>query len=289
MSSLLWYICLSVIGVGTAAFTIFKKKHIYKISTLIVFYLFATSITWFGEFTVLGIFNSYAYKPGIFSDPWAENLAGHLLLNSTIWPGAATLMAAYSLGYAWFPLIIAFFIFAEGLFLKLGIYDQHWWRYYMSVIIVSVFLVVAKKWFAKIINLRHRLPRTIIFYFVAFVIIHFPVPLLLLFGKQYYSLDFVNNIFGNLYWASTIFIYTYQIIETFFLVYFVCILDKWFWKLVPFFIAIAGQSILAKMNILIFQDGWNLLYALLIYVMSLAVFMLIEKYTLKPSDRQLIK
>lgn len=151
MSSLFWYICLAIIGVGIAVFSIYKKRHTYKIATLVVFYLFAASITWIGEFIALGIFNgyAYAYKPGLFTDPWAENLTGHLLLNSTIWPGAATLMVAYSLGYGWFPLITAPFIVAEYLFVELGIYEQHWWKYYMSVIIVVSFLTISRKWFTK--------------------------------------------------------------------------------------------------------------------------------------------
>lgn len=65
MLNLFWYICLPIISVGYVAYTIYKKKNTYKVSTLLVFYLFTASLTWIGEFTVLGLFDSYAYKTGL--------------------------------------------------------------------------------------------------------------------------------------------------------------------------------------------------------------------------------
>ncbi|HYF82504.1 MAG TPA: hypothetical protein VEB00_05705 [Clostridia bacterium] len=282
MSSLFWYICLTVIGVGIAAFAIYTKRHAFKISTLAVFYLFTASVTWIGEFTVLGIFDSYAYKPGISTDPWAENLVGHLFLNVSMFPAAALLMVTYSLGYLGVSLITAAFILIEYLFVKLGIYEHHWWKYYMSGINTVVFLVIVTKWFAKIKHAQYNIPRLFTFYFVGFLIIHTPAPLLLLLGKQYYSLGLIDKIVGNMYRSSIIFIFSYHLIEIAFLVFFVCVLDKWYWKLVPFIIAIVGQRILAKMNILIFMEGWKLIYTIIIYTVCLAAFILIEKHTLKP-------
>lgn len=281
MSNLMWYICLGIISLIPAIFVIYKKRHAYKIYTLVVFYIFALCITWIGEFTVLGLFDSYAYKTGLINDKWADNLTGHLILNDTMYPAAATIVVACSLSYGWILLIIAYFIFAEYLFVAMGLYEQHWWNYYMSVITVIVFLIVCKKWFYKMLHMKSRVTRATIYYFVGFFIIHLPIPLLLLAGKQYYSLGLINNIVGNMYRSSIIFIFTYHLVEVFILVYFVCILNKWYWKLVPFAIAFIGQSILAKMNILIFKDGWNLFYLSLVYALSLGIFIMVECYTLK--------
>lgn len=99
MSNLFLYILLAIIGVGIVIFTVYMRKNIYKVSTLMVFYLFAAGGTWIGEFIVLGLFNSYAYKTGLFTDPWAQNLLGHLILNTTLYPAVAIVMVAYSLGY----------------------------------------------------------------------------------------------------------------------------------------------------------------------------------------------
>lgn len=284
MSSLFWYNCLTITGVAIAAFTIYKKRRLTELSTWIVFYLFATSITWLGEFTALGLFNSYAYKPGVFTDPWAENLVGHLTLNSTLWPGMAMLVTAYSLGYEWISLISGGFVLTEYLFVKLGIYEQHWWKYYMTASAVFIYLVITKNWFQVLNRERHGLPRFITLYFAVFVIIHFPIPLLLLLGKQYYSVRLVENMFRS----STIFILVYQLVETFMVMAFLS-QNSWYWKLAPLVIAFAGQSILVKMHILIFQDEWNLLYTIFIYTISLAICSLMERYTLTLPSAKKIK
>jgi hypothetical protein len=285
MTSLLWYVCLTAAGVGIAVFAMSMKRHVFKISTLAAFYLFTASITWFGEFLVLGAFDSYAYKPGIFADPWAENLVGHLFLNASMFPAAAILMVTYSLDYLGALLIIAAFILAEYLFAKLGIYEQHWWKYYMSFINTSAFLIIVRKWFTKIYPPKYDIPRLLTFYFIGFLIIHTPAPLLLLMGKQYYHLDLISKIVGNIYRSSTIFSFSFHIIEALLLVLFVCVLDKWYWKLVPFVISAVFQSILSRMNILVFMESWKLVYTISIYSLSLVIFILVENYTLRPEKK----
>jgi len=54
MASIYWYCLLAIIGVGIAVFTIYKKRDVIKPSTFLVFFLFATCVTWIGEFIVLG-------------------------------------------------------------------------------------------------------------------------------------------------------------------------------------------------------------------------------------------
>ena len=276
MASIYWYCLLAIIGVGMAAFTIYKKRDIAKLSTFLVFFLFATCVTWIGEFIVLGLFNSYAYKTGIYTNPWAENLLGHLILNSTLYPGTAILVAAYSLGYGWISLITVIYLLVEYWFLKLGIYEHHWWKYYMTGLAIFIYQIITKVWFIKMNKMQHGLFRISTFYFVGFVLLHYPIPIILLLGKQYYNVNWVQDI----YLSSTMFIFAYQLVETLILVFFVCVLKKWFWKLVPFIIAFVGQSLLVNLNVLVFQDGWNLFYTMLVYFISIATFILIEKYTL---------
>lgn len=282
MPNIAWYVLLAVIGVGSAAFVIYKKRDLYKVSTLVVFYLFTACFTWIGEFIVLGLFNAYAYKTGVFADLWAQNLFGHLLINTTIYPSAAIIMVAYSLRYGWIFLIASVFTLIEYLFVQIRIYEQHWWRYYMTFIAVVFFLSVYHKWFAKMNQKRYGLTRAATFYFVAMLIIHLPAPVLLLLGKQYYQISSINNLVGNLYLSSIIIIFSYHLIEALILVIFTCILKKWYWNLIPIIISIVVQSIAAKMNILVINENWNLIYTLLIYEAFIGLYILIEKTTLKP-------
>lgn len=242
---------------------------------------------WVGEFTVLGLFNAFAYKTGLFADPWAQNLLGHLLLNTTIYPAAVVVMAAYSLKYGWISFVTVLFALLDYLFTKLGIYEHYWWRHYMTVIVVIVFLLIASKWFTRIRKGCRGLTRAVTLYFTALVIVHTPAPLLSLSGKQYYQIAFVNNWAGNLNLASITIIFFYHIVESLFLVVFTCVLRKWYWRLVPFIISIAVQSIFVRTNILIIKDDWNLIYTLVIYQIFIAIFILIEKHTLKPDPNNL--
>lgn len=148
----------------------------------------------------------------------------------------------------------------------------------MSVIIVFVFLTISKIWYTKLRNIRYGFSRTAIFYFVAFVIVHLPIPILLITGKQYYNAGLAANVNRS----STLFIIAYQAVECMMLVFFVCVLKKWYWKLVPYIISFAGQSILAGTSILVFQDGWSLAGILFVYAMIYTVFIILDKYTLKP-------
>lgn len=280
MPGLFWYYALAIIGVIIAAFTIYQKRQTISILTFIVFYIFTTSITWLAEFVVLGLFNSYAYKPGVFKDLWAEDILGHLLTNSTLWPGTATLVSAYGLGYGWIISITIGYVLIEYLFLKLGIYEHHWWNFYLTAITVFLFLIVSKTWFSIMNQKRNGLPRWITFFFVAFVLIHLPFPLLSIYEKQHYMV----GIFKDIYRSSAIFSLLYQLIESILLVYFVCVLKKWYWKLVPFMIALGIESILASINIAVFLNGWNLFYTLLFCILSLAAFLLLEKYSLVAED-----
>lgn len=277
MSALFWFNCLAVIGVCIAAFASYDKRYRTELSTWLVFYLFATSITWLGEFVVLGLFDSYAYKPGVFANPWAENIVGHLILNSSLWPGIAVAVVAYRLGYGWTSVIAAALLTVEYLFVRAGFYEQHWWRYYMTAAALVLFLAIAKAWFPLMNERRHGLPRYITLFFAAFVIIHLPVPLLLLYGKQYYSAALAED----MYRSSTIFIMVYNLAEAAAVMFFLC-LDKWLWKLAPYVLAFGGHIFLAAGNILVVQDGWRLEYTLLIYAVTLTICLLMEKYTLRP-------
>jgi len=282
MQNIFWFISIAIISLVSTAYTIYMKRDTYKVSTLLVFYFYMAGLTWICEFTVLGLFNAYSYKTGLFIDPWAQNLLGHLLLNTTFYPSAAIIVVTSSRRHAWIAFFTALFTFSDYLYVHLGVYDHHWWRYYMTFITVSVLMVIAYKWFDRMNQRRYGLTRAITFFFVAMLIIHTPAPILLLLEKQYYKLDFINNICGNLYLSSILIIFFYHVIEAFLLILFTCVLKKWYWSIVPFFISIVAQSIFVKMNILIMEGGWNFAWTLIIYEIFIAIFILFEKNTLKP-------
>lgn len=79
-----------------------------------------------------------------------------------MFPTAAIVLVAYSLGYVGITLIA----------------------------VVFVFMLITKKWFYKMNEKHDGLTRAITFYFVAILLIHAPSPILLLLGKQHYHFDY---------------------------------------------------------------------------------------------------
>ena len=50
----------------------------------------------------------------------------------------------------------------------------------------------------------------------------------------------------------------------------------------PFIISVVAQGIFLKMGVLVIKEGWSFAYTLVIYEIFIAIFILIEKYTLRP-------
>lgn len=282
MSNLFWYILIGIIALVVSTCVIYKKRNTFKVSDLLVFYIFTAGFSWIGEFLVLGLFNAYRYKLNIYSSPWAENLLAHLILNTTLYPTVALLMVTFSYRYIYIGIAAMIFTVIEFIFIKLGIYEHHWWRYYMTTITVIGILLIANKVFKKIQEKCTGKVRAIIFFFGAMLIIHLPAPILLLLWKQRYKIGFVDNLFGDVYLSSLIIIFIYHLIECSLVVIFTCILKKWYWKVMPFIISITMQSLFLKMGILILSKGWHFIYTLIIYETFILIFILIEKNTVKP-------
>jgi hypothetical protein len=95
---------------------------------------------------VLFVFDSYAYKPGIFSDPTDENIFGHLLCNGFFWGGTAVFVSAFSRNSLWILFISIAYMLVEVLFIKVGAYEHHWWRLYMTGAAAFVIFVLVKKY-----------------------------------------------------------------------------------------------------------------------------------------------
>lgn len=284
MYNVAWYIGVFLISNVIVAYIVYKKRSVYPISTFIVFFLLTSAITWVGEFTVLGLFDSYAYKTDLLQDIWAQNLLGHLFLNTSMFPASAIAVIAYSLKYRGMTIIALIFVFLEYVFVKLGIYEQHWWRYYMSAFNVIIFCIISKKWFYKMNRERYGLTRAITFYFAGFIFIHIPDPILLLLGKQHYHLGIVNNYVGDLYRSSIMITFTYHLIIMGIYVYCVCILKKGYWKIVPFILSIIFTIIFVKLNILVINHDWRLIYYIMIQQISIMSFLILEKYSLVQLD-----
>jgi hypothetical protein len=278
MPNIFWYYSVAIIGLGMHGITMFKKGNIFM--TSLVFFLTIGLLT-VGEFFILVVFDAYAYKPEVFTDAIADSLVGHLLGNLFLWAGAANLVVNFSLGNRWIFLLSGIFMLIETLFLRLGIYEQHWWQTYFTGIAVILSLNIKRNWVSNLGKNPYKFLRYMTFYLFALIFIHLPTHLLLLTGKQHYSFGQVENfyrdsiLFGLPYHAGMALIY----------VFFCCGLRKNFWQLAPILFFALSDFILVNMNILIFQDQWNFFYLIIFRTTSLVIFVLYKNYACTSLDK----
>jgi hypothetical protein len=275
-----WFIVMAVIGISISTYTICKKKNFTE---YIAVYLFVTMVSYNGEALILGIFHSYAYKLGVFSDPWAENILGHILPNSTLWPATAMLVIVFSLRYRWVLLFSVLYMLLDMLFIKLGIYQHNWWRTWMTGAAIFLYCVITKQWHARLDDKRFRILRYIAFSYALWTVLYTPTIPLLLAEKQHFSAGW----FENSYLDSAMFAFVYDAFLSFICIYFICILKKWYWKLVPFAFCFACDITLMISGHLFFSGGWNMFYLILLRTICLSLYIALEsKYSYRPPAKQ---
>lgn len=269
MSNILWFYGVSIIGLGMTIFTLFKKRDFFTTSLV---FLLTVSLLTIGEFIVLTVFDAYAYKPGVFMDSFADNVVGYILGNYFIWVGAANLVVNFSLGNRWIFLISVAFMLIEILFLDLGIYEHHWWKTYMTGILVFLGLNITKKWVYKLNEKPYEkmILQYITFFLFALVFIHVPTHPLLLAGKLHYSVGWVENFYRD----SILFGLPYHAGMSAFYVFFCNILQNRLWKLAPIILFLVGDFILVYMNILMLLDNWSFVCMEVLRTISLMLFAL---------------
>jgi hypothetical protein len=272
-----WYYALVVVGIGAAVITMYRKRKEIPIAAMITFYLAAMSITMLLEVFVLVIWEAYVYKPQVFSDAYKDSICGHLLANSTLYPGTALLVGAFALRYRWILLISLFYTLVEVLFLRLDLYEHRWWQLYMTAGGAFLFHCAAKIWYRKLRVPAYNLPWYITFYFAGRRVLGIPLNILDFGGMLKFNVAWMDS----LQRGHSVFTAVYQFGMAVFLLLFVSVLKKWYYKLVPLVLFPAANFILIRMGILDLKDGMNLLYFTLVQAGCLGMYILLDKYTLR--------
>lgn len=102
------------------------------------------------EFVILLAFDAYEYKPHILPIPYYDNALGAVVSNMFVVPVAAMLIAVFRLRLRG-VLLFAFGIGGiEWLFLRLHVYEEHWWRIGYTIPSLVMFFCIAKLWLRKL-------------------------------------------------------------------------------------------------------------------------------------------
>ncbi|WP_234410527.1 hypothetical protein [Caldalkalibacillus mannanilyticus] len=274
MPNIVWYYGLIVFGVIMTAYTVYRKG---KAGDLLTYFLFTTAWVWVGEAFVLFVFDAYAYKPGLYADPFKENILGHIIGNSAYWASTAIFVMRFQTSYLWIGLISIWYMLTEEIFLKVGAYSQHWWPTYLTGILAVIFLIILRKWYVFLYETNSRFPRILVFWTIAWIILQTPTSVLMLFDKLFFRVHWVENIYRD----STLFSgFLYHVILAFIVIFFIYVPKNKYWKIAPFIIVIITDVILLLIDIMVFQHGWNLIYLICIRAGSLLFIYILEKFTL---------
>jgi len=253
MPKIFWYYCVVAIGIAFMIVTMVKKRNFLD---LFSFFLSATALGYLFEVLGLFVLGSYQYKPGVFKDFIAEDILGHLLCNGFFWGGIAVFISAFSLNSLWILLISIAFMFVEIFFLKVGAYEHHWWKLYMTGISAFVIFTTIKKWF---LGLRKN--------------------------KQHFIIGLVQNVYQD----DILFSVPYQLCLAIIYSVFVTAHKKWYYTFLPLVLNILIDSLFAFLKILNFYNGCNLFYFEFFRILGFVIFILLEKYTLWSKGSYLIK
>jgi hypothetical protein len=272
-----WYLALAAVGLGVAAYTLCKSNEKAK---LICFYLFASLAADAGEILVMMVFRSYSYKLGIPGDYVLNNIVGHVIPNSTLWPATAILTAAFSLRFRWILLISVVYMMLDVLFIRLGLYEHNWWKTYMTGIAILVYCLGLKKWFYKMEDTRFRFLRYLTFSSILSVIILLPSITLLVTGR----IQSNSGLYQNQYRDGVVFLFLLNTSLSFISTYFICVLQGWYWKAVPFVIYGASNAILYTKGVIHVSGGWSVYCTILVNAICILAFIALErKCSFKPS------
>ncbi len=248
MPGYIYYLILAAASIALAAFVFYKHKAYSK---LITFYLSSVMVAYCGEVLALILLNAYSYQLGIDIDPFAEGILAHLITNSTVWPAVAVFVAAYSRRFRWIFVISVIFILLDILFIQLGTYEHNWWQSWMSGVAIFIYCIAMRFWYSKLEDSRFKILRFITFSFACTVIMFIPSAILLLAGKEFYRI----GVYTDMNKDSVFFSFLYHSIFAPLCTFLLCVLKKWYFKLIPFLLFFAGDYLLMVLGISKLTDG----------------------------------
>lgn len=161
------YLGLIIVFVPLVIWVLARKKE----PGLFTVYFTYTGMVYVVEFFVLVVFDSYNYKPMILSVPYYDNILGAVISDMVAVPAVALAVAVFHLNKIWCVMLGGVFGVIEWLFVKLQIYEPHWWKLPYTVIVFTVFFLLARLWLRKIQERYHPVMHFLSMFLPAFVLV----------------------------------------------------------------------------------------------------------------------
>jgi hypothetical protein len=118
----------------------------------LVWFLSLSGMIYVFEFVILVLFDSYAYYPKLIDTPYLDNMFGALVSNFCAVPVTGITIITLRLRFYWFIAFALFFTGVEWLFIRLGIYEHHWWRLSYTFVFITFFFWISRFWANKTVD-----------------------------------------------------------------------------------------------------------------------------------------
>lgn len=268
-----WYILLCILSLILFTYTLWHRWD----KKLIAIYFFIAGVTYFLEYFVVVIFEGYVYRPMILEDKYFDNVLGAIASDGFVIPMTAVYVAAYKLNFKIRLGIVLFITLIEVFFVRFNLYEHYWWKYLYTILGGTFIYFLAQKWYSKLNSPISHFTRYITLFFADIAIQASTVFILAsIFNMFFYNIDwYANPSRGHIAFATLYIIFISSILVTL-----VIFRLNWVWYIASLAILSLIDVLLLKMNILIPNENWSLIYFPLYRIFNLAYITLFNKYLL---------
>ncbi|MED3562043.1 hypothetical protein [Bacillus xiapuensis] len=158
-----WYLALLLLDTLLFCFILIKKRNMQPLLLLLTMIGLAYII----ETIIFNFLGSYDYHPKIIKHfSFYDSEVGAFVSNAFSLPVIATLIAVFHLNWIWKIIFSGLFVGIEWLFLKLHIYEHHWWKLVYTGFGLLGYFSIAKMFYKWIIQPQNRFQHNLLLYLI---------------------------------------------------------------------------------------------------------------------------
>lgn len=259
-----WYFLLFGLSLIVLIFTLIKHKDKKR---LLQTYFFISGLAYILDYLVLVILNAYQYKPLLLKSYWLDNIIGAIASQGITIPTAAVVAAGFHFRLAKILMVTLGILGIEWFFLKLDLYEHHWWRIWITGILLPICFYIAKGWY----HLLKR-PGPFVKFFTMYLTIavyintlHFI--LFMLFSIPTYSIHWFEDPIRDSLAVNALYIFCFIFLFTFIIIY----KFQWRWITGILGVKIIFDFLCIKYNLL--TNGYSVIFLFLVlHVATIFIF-----------------
>ncbi|OIK09321.1 hypothetical protein BIV60_24345 [Bacillus sp. MUM 116] len=158
-----WYLALLLLDSLLFCFILIKKRNMQPLLVL----LSMIGLAYIIETIIFNFLGSYDYHPKIIKHfSFYDSEVGAFVSNAFSLPVIATLIAVFHLNWIWKIIFSGLFVGIEWLFLKLHIYEHHWWKLAYTGFGLLGYFSIAKMFYKWIIQPQNRFQHYLLLYLI---------------------------------------------------------------------------------------------------------------------------